>query len=257
MTEGELGVEAFWLVIAAGALSGFASWSFFRRWSDPIELRKAINGIVAHLFELRLFAQEPVLVLRAQRDLLTANFYFLRQVITPSLILVLPFAILLVALDSLFGKAPLQLGKPAIVTLELSHSARPKSAEAKLDAPPGIAVETPPVQVLSMSQISWRLRPVRAAKGELRLRYCGRVITKSISSEPGIQWLSGTRAGSVWRFLENPSELPFSSSAIDSVSISYPAASILHVNWLVWFMISSLAGTLAAPFTSLLSGLFQ
>ncbi len=250
MTEVELGVKAFWLVIAAGALSGFASWSFFRRRSDPARLSGAVNGIVAHLFELRLFAHEPVLVMRAQRDLLVANFHFLRQVMAPSLILLLPFAILLVAMDSLFGKAPLQVGKLAIVTLDVCQSVGRRSLKAQLDAPPGIVVETPPVHVLSLSQISWRLRPIRAARGDLRLRYGGRVITKSISSEPGIQWLSDIRAGSVWRFLRHPSELPFSSSAMHSVSVSYPAATIFHVNWLVWFVVASLAGAAASPVIS-------
>ncbi len=257
MTEVELGVKAFWLVIAAGALSGFASWSFFRRRSDPARLRGAVNGIVAHLFELRLFAHEPVLVLRAQRDLLAANFHFLRLVMLPSLILVLPFAILLVAMDSLFGRAPLQVGEPAIVTLAFSHAVGRKSAKAQLDAPPGIVVETPPVHVLSLSQISWRLRPVRAVRGEVRLRYGNRVIRKSISSEPGIQWLSDIRAGSVWRFLRHPSELPFSSSAIHSVSVVYPAATIFHVNWLVWFAVASLSGAAASPVIRRSSKLFS
>ena len=61
-------------------------------WPDRERLRQSANRIIAHLLEIRLFWDEPSLVLRAQRDLIVENGRFLRQLILPALILSLPFA---------------------------------------------------------------------------------------------------------------------------------------------------------------------
>ncbi len=63
-------------------------------WPDRERLRQSANRIIAHLLEIRLFWDEPSLVLRAQRDLIVENGRFLRQLILPALILSLPFAAL-------------------------------------------------------------------------------------------------------------------------------------------------------------------
>jgi hypothetical protein len=238
VNEVDLGAKAFWLLIGAGVLSGIASFWTFRHWSDTAKLRLAVNHIVAHLFELRLFADEPALLLRAQRDLLTANGKLLRQVAAPSLLLVLPFSVLLVTLDAFCGRAPLQPGQPAVVTLECGTPL----PQTQLEAPAGIQVETLPVRVLRLSQISWRIRPLQAVDGELQVHLNGRVITKSISSTPGLQWLSASRAGSIGSFLLHPLEPPYSGSAVHSISIRYPSATIFNLNWLVWFLAGSLIG---------------
>ncbi|MDQ2775490.1 MAG: hypothetical protein M3Y57_11335 [Acidobacteriota bacterium] len=238
MNEVDLGAKAFWLLMGVGVLSGIVSFWVFRRWSDTAKLRTAVNHIVAHLFELRLFADEPALVLRAQRDLLTANGELLRQVAVPSLLLVVPFSILLVTLDAFCGRAPLQPGEPTVITLQCGTPL----PQAQLSTPPGIQVETPPVRVPLSSQISWRIRPLRAVDGNFQIHLNGRVITKSVSSTPGFQWLSASRAGSMAAFLLHPLEPPYSGSAVHSISVRYPSATIFNLNWLVWFLAGSLIG---------------
>ena len=246
MNEVELGPKAFWILIAAGVLSGIVSWWAFRRWSDTAKLHKATNSIVARLFELRLFSDEPVLILRAQRSLLAANGELLRQLARPSLLLALPFIILLIGLDAIFGRAPLQPGRPAIVTLQYGPVPRNGLPQAELDAPSGIQVETPPVRVPTTSQISWRVRPTRAALGKLQIHCDGRLLQKSISSASGLQWLSASRAGSATEFLLAPLELPFSDPVVKSISVRYPRATVFNLSWVVWFSMTSFAGALVS-----------
>jgi hypothetical protein len=245
VNEVELGAKAFWLVFVAGAISGIISWWVFQRWSNRSRLRVAGNRILAHLLELRLFAAEPTLVMRSQRDLIAANFEFLRFAATPSLLLVIPFAIFLIAMNAVFGHVPLRIGEPAIVTLEYRASSRtalPRAAQ--LVTPDGILIETPPVRIPAASQISWRIRPVRAVWGDLRITFNGQCMSKSISSNPGLQWLSDTRAGSLALFLLHPLESPFSNSMAKTISITYPSATVFGQNWFIWFLIASLGGFL-------------
>jgi len=250
VNEIELGAKAFWLVVTAGAVSGIFSCWIFGRWSNISKLRAAGNRIFAHLLELRLFAAEPALVMRSQRDLIIANFEFLRFAAIPSLLLVVPFAIILVAMTAVFGYAPLQIGRPAVVTLEYRSSRQSVLPAAQLFALDGILVETSPVRIPVVCQISWRVRPVRAVTGELRITCNGQSICKSISSSSGLQWLSDTRAGSLGLFLLHPLELPFSGSIVKTISVTYPSGTVFHLNWLTWFSIASLAGFLVSVLCS-------
>lgn len=207
MNEVELGARAFGLVATAGVLCGIASLWVFRRCSDGAKLRAAVNRIVAHLFELRLFSDEPLLVMRAQRDLLAANGEFLRQTIGPSLVLLVPFAFLLIGMNDLFGRAPLQPGKPAVVTVQLKRG--DELSKVQLQAPAGIQIETPPVRVPRLAQVSWRVRPTRMVRG-VRWRL-----------EPAVQ----------------------------SITVEYPRATIFDENWVLWFSVAFLAGTLGYALT--------
>jgi hypothetical protein len=184
-----------------------------------------MNHLLAHLMEFQLFADQPLVILRAQYDLLVANARFLRLVALPSLLLLLPFSALMIAMEAAFGKAPLRVGLPIVVTVQCGADARRELPEFRLQAPSGMQVETDPVRVLSTSQISWRVRPNSASSGYLHVLNNGRVLTKKISSRPGLQWLF------------NPLDFPR-----NSIQFRYPDATVFHAHWLLWFSAGSLLG---------------
>lgn len=226
----ELGTGAFWSVVAVGALSGTLSVMFLRRWSDGAKLRVCINLIWAHLLEFQLFADEPRLLLGAQRDLFIANWRMLRLMLIPSLVLALPFVILLAGLDAVFGRAPLHDGEATVVTARFSRSPLP-SDSVRIEPPPGVLIDTPSVTVPTNFEVSWRVSTNRPVSGDLLIRYAGQVFHKSISSSSGLQWLSERRFG-----------MPLSRNAMRFIEVRYPSATVLHLHWLVWFSVASMAG---------------
>ena len=196
----ERGWSAFLILIAAGWISTLLSIWVFRRIANRVALRAAVNRVIAHLFEFRLFTDEPLVILRAQRDLLIANAQMLKQALLPSLILIVPFALLFLALDAFFAHAPLRIGDRAVVT-----------TSGKLPTiPPQIQVETPPVHVPRLHEVSWRIRPVGPARGD-------------IVAGPGLHWIA-----------------PYS-----RLKITYPPAEIFHQHWLVWYLLGALLGSAA------------
>jgi hypothetical protein len=226
----ELGASAFWIVVALGALLGALSVRFLRRWSDAADLRTAINHIWAHLMEFQLFSDEPGLILRAQRDLLIANANMLGLLVVPTLILAVPFAMLVAAADSIFARAPLPVGKATVVTVRI-HGSLSKADAMRLEAPPGIQVETPPVRIPIESAICWRVRADGPSSGDLEVIYAGRAFSKSISAKPGLQWLSERRF-----------ESPFSAAGLKSIEVRYPPATVFQWPWFVWFAMASIVG---------------
>lgn len=196
-------------MILLSILYGVAAVLIFRRFTRESSIRKTLNRILAHVMELGLFLDSPMLVFRAQRDLLRENLRLLRQVALPGVILALLFGLLYTPMNAIYGHEPLPVGEPSVVTVQLKDAAM---LAVKLDAPDGIAVETPGVRVLHDHQISWRIRPLRSTTAALRFRIDNRVVT------PGF-------------FFHDP--------AIGAIEVPYPEASILGLPWIAWFVLIS------------------
>jgi hypothetical protein len=237
MNQVELGVGALWSVTVVSVLAGIGMVYVFRRWSDQDALRGTTNRMLAHLMEFRLFIDEPSLVMRAQRDLFIENWRLLKLLARPSLILVLPFFILFAEMDACYGRAPLRIGTPAVVTAQLKDLGRVGATGVVLRTPAAIRVETPGVRVLSLNQISWRIRPIASVSGELEVVEPDHVVKKSIVAYDGMRYLSERR--SLPDFFLHLSEPPVFDSSITSIEVLYPSATILHLHWLVWFLLIS------------------
>ena len=240
MTEIDLGMPALASLVPISILSGIGMLLVFRRTSDQAAVRRAKSLVTAHLLEFRLFMDEPRLILKAQRDLIVANARFLKLMLRPLLVLALPTALLLAAMEAFYGHAPLRVGDPAIVTVQVKHD----DTSLALKAPEGIAVETPPVRVAADRQVSWRIRPLRATNAALELVRPDRAISKSISAGSGMHYLS-ERRGSLANLLLRPTETPLWDSEVDWIEVRYPAATILRLHWLIWFFAISAITALA------------
>jgi len=232
VTSIDLGMPALATLLPVSVLAGIAMLLVFRRASDQAAVRRAKNQATAHLLEFRLFMDEPRLILRAQRDLALANLRFMKLMLRPVLVLAVPTALLLVELDAFYGHAPLPAAQPAIVTAHLQRD--PTAVSVELTAPTGIAVEGPGVRIPAAREVSWRIRPLAAAAGSLKLLCGDRVLTKTVAAGAGVHYLSERRS-SLAAFFWHPTEAPITAGEIDWIEVRYPAARILYLHWLVWF----------------------
>jgi hypothetical protein len=82
------------------------------------KLRIAANRICTHLLQLHLFAAEPMLIFRAQRDLIVANVRLLWLTVLLLLILLAPMTIAVTTCGALFSRAPLPAGDSTTVTVQ-------------------------------------------------------------------------------------------------------------------------------------------
>lgn len=166
MSEVDLGASALWSLIPISIVAGFATVFVFRRWTDGAAIRAVTDRMLAHMMEFRLFIDEPALILRAQRDLFKANWQLLMLLLRPTLILVIPFTVLLAEMEAHYAKAPLQIGHASVVTAQFKSA---DHAGVVLKTPKGIDIETPGVHIPRLNQISWRIRPVRPFSGKIEL----------------------------------------------------------------------------------------
>ncbi len=240
MTDIDLGIAALASLVPISVLAGIGMLLVFRHASDPVAVRRAKGIAQAHLLEFRLFMDDPLLILRAQRDLLAANLRFMKLMLRPFLWMLLPMGLLLAGLEAFYGHAPLAVGQPAIITTQVKDAAGP----FELKAPVEVAVETPPVHVLAENQVTWRIRPLCVATAELQITHNGKSFGKRISAGHGFHFLS-ERRGSLLNLLLYPTEAPLSDNEIEWIEIRYPETTILHLHWLIWFFAISAITALA------------
>lgn len=243
MSAVDLGGSALWPLAFSAVLFGCAALLFFRRFADHALLRRSTKRLLARFLELRLFMDDPVLLLRSQRDLMVENLYILRAIARPLLLFLLPAVPAMLLLDGCFARAPLPLHTPAILTVQFN--APPRRLETvRLAAPNEIKIETAPLRVPSDEQVSWRISPVSVMHSYLTIEDGARCVRKSIAAGPCVQFLSARRRQSIAGSLFAPTELPFRDRGLAWIQIDYPPAVILGHNWLVWFCAFCLAGTL-------------
>jgi hypothetical protein len=227
------------LSIAAGALIHLA----IRRFSNQQELKRIKRRKQACLYELRLFVDEPSLILRAQGTLLKENARHIGIMLRPLLILALPGIVIYNQLDAYYGRLPLQPGQASIVTVQ---SREPLTGPAPtLELPVGLVAETPPVRALTERQVSWRIRALYEVKGKMRVNLNGASADKSIAAAGGHRYLSSRRVSRWWDLLWWQSEAPLPSSIpIDWIEIGYASTAIdgfgIRLHWVWWFLLASL-----------------
>jgi hypothetical protein len=231
------------------ALAGVAMLWVFARTSNQAAIIRAKRRVYAHLMELRLFADEPALMFRAQWQLLTANARYLGWMLVPALAIAAPVALLLVRMDAYYGRAPLPVGAETLVTLATRGALDAAAPAPLLRAPDGIAVETPAVRALAERQVSWRIRALRPVSGALKITLPEGTVEKRIESGAGFRFVPGRRTSSALATLWYPDEPRLRHTPVEWIDIDYPPAEIeflgLHWHWLIWFTLISMLTALA------------
>ena len=164
-------------LVIVSILTGIAMLWVFRWTSDQAAVKVTKKRLQARLLEMRLYGDDPGIVWRAQKALLAANARYFGLMLRPAVVATIPMVLLLVVLDGFYGKQPLTIGEAAIVTVHLNEG-----ADAELEAPAGIAVETPAARAVGESEVSWRIRPSEPVTGELRITSDGTTVTSSTCS---------------------------------------------------------------------------
>jgi hypothetical protein len=228
-------------------LVGLGTLWVFRKTSDQASIRAVKRKVHAYLLEMRVYGDDPGALWRAQSSLMKANLRYLGLALRPALFLVLPVGILLIHLEALYGRAPLELGRPAVVTAALRGNADGPAPE--LIPPPGFQVSAPPVRIPELREVSWRIVPEREGSGQLQFEIGGQRFIKQIEAGGRRRFIAGRRVRTAWEAFWHPDEPRLSIGNIEWVEVAYPAASTaifgLRINWLVWFVAISMLAALS------------
>lgn len=241
-------VHPLWTLIPISILAGMAMLWAFGRFSNQRAIAETKRRLAARLYEFRLFVDEPKLIWQAQVGLVRGNFRYLGLMLVPAAVVAVPMVAMFAQLDAFYGWMPLTPGQSAIVTVQVTAPIQPGDPVPELTLPDGFVAETAAVRVVQTRQISWRVRPVRAASGELGVSALGESIRKSIRAGTGLHHLSKRRASGLPELLWYFSETPIRSRSIDWIEVGYAPAEIdvagVTVHWAAWFAFISMGTAL-------------
>jgi hypothetical protein len=194
-----------WSLAAIAMAAGLAMLWAFKRFSNQARIEWAKRQVRAQLYALRLYSDEPVMIFRAQKQLLVWNVRYLALMLRPTAVIVAPAALLFWQLDAVYGRRPLAPGERAVVTAQLADT-DDLAALAPVLSGDGMVVETPPVRIPAEHRACWRILALQPRPANLTVR--------------------SNRAAHV-----------------RSVALAYPQASInlfgWGLHWLWWFFIVS------------------
>jgi hypothetical protein len=227
-----------WSLTAIAVAFGIAMLWSFRRFSNQPQVALAKRKVRANLYAFRLYADEPALIFRAQKQLLLWNARYLALMLRPTVVVLLPATLLMFALDSMYGHRPLGPGESAIITAQFNAGTDVGSLTPTLEGI-RIAVDTPSVRIPDLRQISWRVRALGGASGSVNLRWAGVSLSKDVQSGAPSGFIAERRVGPLLDWLRYPGESRLPDGPLSWIGVSYPAAKVnifgFGAHWLLWF----------------------
>lgn len=229
-------------------LLGITLWSIptalfallvFKRTSNQDRIAEVKRRIQACLFEIRLFNDDLRAIVRAQGEILRHVIHYQGLALKPMIWILPPLVLLMVHLHAFYGFRALQTGDEALVSVELENGWRSPGGSdeppVRLEAPPGVRLDTPAVWVPSLNEVSWRVTAEAPGDYELRFAAGDQQVSKSLSVTNSVVRLSPTRPDrSFLGQLEWPSEPPIPrSSPIRSIHVVYPEGSVNVFGWIL------------------------
>ncbi len=221
----------------ASVLIGMGMLWVVGRTSNQAAIERAKKRMQAHLLEMRVYRDEPAVLVRAQAQLLASNARYLGHMLRPAAVLSLPMIVLFGHFDAVYGRRPLQVGESALISARTSLSGQ----ELSLTVPAGFEVTADSVTVNASGEVVWRIQATSEGDDEATLHSSGGKIGKRLVASAAAQYVSATRTGTWWeRLLLAPGESGFSAGAVSAVTVDYPSREVglggLSTHWVIWFL---------------------
>lgn len=152
------GLSAIWQIIALALPATIFSLLVFRFASNQDGIRSAKNKIKAYLLELRIFQDDVGVTMRSQGQILRYVVIYMRYTLAPMIIMIVPFILILVQVESRMAFRGLEPGERAIVAVTMDLQVPVSQVNYEISLPDGLTRETRPVRIDSTGEILWRIR---------------------------------------------------------------------------------------------------
>lgn len=231
-------------MIVVSFLTGLLMLFIFRAASNQEGILKAKNRIKAHLLELRLYKDSLSQQMKSQGRILTANGRYIGYAFKPMLIMIVPIMLILIQLNLWFGSMPLRTGESALVKIKFAEGTDPLKADMSLEAPAGIAVETPPLRIEEEREIDWRVRARADGIHPLVFRSGGETFTLAAAvSQDRLIRIAALKPGpNLVDQIFNPGDEPIPKSAgVTAAEIAYPPRRMNLFGWRMHWLVAYFA----------------
>jgi hypothetical protein len=236
-------LPVFWQILALAVPATAVALLAFRFTSNQAGITRAKSLIKAHLLELRLFKDDFRVILAAQGAILRYTLRYMKYGLTPMLVMIVPFLIILIQVESRFAFRPLHPGEPAILAVKVDTAAPVSRLPASLGLPDGLTSETPPLRLDASAEIYWRIKGKGPGRYPVEISVGDDAVTKHVIVGYANTSISPFLYQSDdWRVLAWPAERPMKAEAFaEAIRLDYPRgraefAGLSSASWLLFGM---------------------
>lgn len=233
-------------LVLMSAVLGFLMLMAWRYTSNQAAIADVRRKIAAHLLATRLFKDSLAVTFRAQRQIIWQAIRLLGHAVRPTLIMLIPFTLVLSQIGLRYESRPAPVGKPIRVTATVKPGVALDGDADKLKLPEGLTCKRQdPCRAEAIRTIDWRITPSHSGDFLLAFGTEPNAVTMPLCAGEGLQRISGIRGGSWFERLLYSAEpgLP-ASSGYDSITIHYPQRSTLffgyNIHWLITLLVLSI-----------------
>ena len=233
-------INPIWSLIFFSLLVAILMLLIFRYTSNQTKIKETKSKIRAYIYELSLFKDELGIVLSAQKNVLLQNLKYMKYALKPMIFMIIPLALILIQLDSLYGHKPLDPEESTIVSMKLFEDSKiPDGISIKSDG--GLSIETPPLRIPKDNQVDWRIKAQELGEHNLIFNVEDQEYQKKvIVGDQGIIRITPTvSTPNFWNNLLNPGQEPLvKGGLVKEIHVDYKRNSIDVFKWrLDWLVI--------------------
>ena len=236
-----------WGVLILSAITGVLMLFVYKATSDQAGIKQAKNRVKGHFLAIRLYRDDISIMFDTMKNIILSNLAYMRKSLRPMLFLSIPIGIVLVQLGTRYEFRPFKVGETIVLSLGLADvTPNMDLARVELDLPEGLVVDMPPVRIVDLREVNWRIKAEKAGTYEIAFRYGKDEVTKTLHVVDKLVPISSTRAqNDLAVSLMNPHESTLDGSSFASaVSVFYPSRGLdlfgIESHWLVAFFVFSL-----------------
>ena len=234
-------------LIGLSVFSGILFAFVFKWTSNARAIRHAKDRVKARILEMRIYQDDPVLILKGFGGTLRSNLGYLRVLLKPIVILLIPLVIIWMQLDERYSHRPLAEGSRTLLQVRLAEGVDPFRAQVTLSTEGGVVADSRQVRIADTREIGWRLRVESSGTHDVTLSTAGGSYTFPVTAEERYQLL-GRKQDTSWiepllhpGMPQIPAGSPFAAIELTYASASYPLLFWSVPWWLVFLVFLSLS----------------
>ncbi|HEU5337583.1 MAG TPA: hypothetical protein VFU27_16560 [Terriglobales bacterium] len=244
--------HALIFLLALSVITGFVMIVLFGYLSDQKAVRVAKDQLRAQLLAVRLFQDQPQVVVRAYGRILTGTGRYLKVAFKPLAIVIIPLTLMLVHFDRYLGALPFQPHQPILLKAQLAGPGDLDNLALRL--PQGLSESAPAVHIAGENEVDWRLVAATDGNYTVDVLANGQSVDKQVVVSGNLSHLSACRMrGHLWERLLDCAEPALPDNApVKLLAVGYPSRDFdvgpWTTDWLVIYFVVSLAAAVVFKF---------
>jgi uncharacterized membrane protein (DUF106 family) len=209
--------------------------------------------IHACLFEIRLFNDDLVAILRAQLEILGHNATYLRLSMVPVVWIIVPLTLVIAQLQFHYGYRGLEPGEKVLFKVEFSSASGVPGGgmgqgkpSITLDLPDGLRGDSPGIWIPSKREMTWRLEAQARGEYEVGVNVAGGTYVKNVQVSSDVKRRSPVRLEPGFlNLLLYPAEASLPRHGpLASITVEYPEVDVpfpgFGLHWMIVYFILSM-----------------